>query len=518
LTVSGVLRDDVAVDPEAAAMRRVHEAWSRRLVVLGLLAVGYGALCKVLLFRDFEYLGSDLYSFLDMSWSWLFTGRLLHENAYGNHAAIHNFYLLLAFSPLTVAFGAYGLFLGLGVLSALSTVRVATSRSLDPRARIAVLAGSLSPLAFYVLDDPDWGFHPELCYPPLAVLLALELRERRFRRALLWAVATVLVKEDGAVVCGSVLAAYFAERLWQLRKGPSDERRRTTFAAAATLAAVCLVFVAGLAVLWAVGRHAVGQETASGRLTRSLKIVARTVSGHAIPDRAEALTEGIVAYVVLASLVLLPLGRRWVTGLALGSVGAPPVLATLVASGALYKFAWMFWAPRLALVLALACACLVLAASAPGGPRLEGRTGVRLGALVAASWGLQLLVLHHFGYPAAERVNALALARGDGYAISTFPAAEIAFARCIAGRLPRGMTVSVTSETHPLFHRQSIVFVSLEAHASRPPRVWLLPSSTLPTSDTRFCRGPQVGELVLVSECVLLPAIASCGIRTQLDR
>ena len=87
-------------DPEAA---------SRGLGVAAALAVLFAGLCKGLLFHNLDYVGSDLFSFLDGTWSWYYTGQLLRDNVYGNQGAIHNFYLLLAFSPLTIPLGAYGL-------------------------------------------------------------------------------------------------------------------------------------------------------------------------------------------------------------------------------------------------------------------------------------------------------------------------------------------------------------------------------------------------------------------------
>ena len=192
------------------------------LAILATLVVLFALACKALLFHDLEYTASDLYSFLEMSRSWLRGAPLLYENAYGSHAAIHGFYLVLAFAPLTWWLGAYGLFAGLALLQLLAALRVALTPALDLRGRLAVLGGLLSPFAWYVPDNPGYGFHPELCYPPLAVLLALALVERRRGQTLLAAVALVLVKEDGALVCAAVLAAHYACRLWAARAGPDD--------------------------------------------------------------------------------------------------------------------------------------------------------------------------------------------------------------------------------------------------------------------------------------------------------
>ena len=138
------------------------------LAAAGLLLVLYAALCKALLFHGLEYTHTDFFSFIEMSRSFLESGDLLRDNAYGHHAAIHNFYLLVPFSPLVLAFGAYGLTLSLVVLHAAAVLRVVFAASLDLPGRVAVLGGCLSPIAYAVFDDPGFGFHPELWYPPLS--------------------------------------------------------------------------------------------------------------------------------------------------------------------------------------------------------------------------------------------------------------------------------------------------------------------------------------------------------------
>ena len=206
-----------------------------------------------------------------MSRSLVQSGELLRDNVYGHHAAIHNFYLLLAFSPLTVPLGAYGLILGLVLLHLAAVVRIALATTLDLPGRVALLGGYLSPIAYAVFDNPVFGFHPELCYPPLALLLALDLREGRSRRAILVAALMVLVKEDGAVLCACVLVAFFAPRLWALRAAAPEERRPVASAAARSLLAATLAFAAGMVLLWVMGRTlTLPQETAEVRVLDSL--------------------------------------------------------------------------------------------------------------------------------------------------------------------------------------------------------------------------------------------------------
>jgi len=105
-----------------------------------------------------------------------------------------------------------------------------------------------------------------------------------------------------------------------------------------------------------------------------------------------------------------------------------------------------------------------------------------------------------------------ALLSGKGYALSAVPTREIAFYRCIAARLPRGMPVSPATEAYPIFHRQSIVFHGLEAHAWHPAQLRVVPASAAAeTENGALCRGPRVGDILIEADCDLLPRIADCG-------
>ena len=487
----------------------------RALAAAAVALVGYAALCKALLFRDLEYTGSDLYSCLEMSRSWFFAGRLLHDNAYGNVGAIHNFYLLLAFSPLTLRLGAYGLFAGLVALEALAVARVSLSGALELPGRAAVLAGLVSPLAFYVFDDRVWGFHPELCYPPLAVLFALALVEGRRGPAILAAAAIVLVKEDGALVCAGVLAAYFARGLWAARGGPPAERRAVALRAAASLAAAGLAFAAGLALLWWAGLASPAEQTtASERLGRAVGILVRTLGPAAPASRRAALRELLAGYAVLCVLLLLPLAARIGSGLALLLVSAGPLVTTLVVSDAQYKFATLLWAPRAATLMALAVACVAVTGAGPPARR-AGWSIAWVTAFALLSWALQLLVLARLDYPLGERIDARALWTGRGYAVSGLPAGELRFWRCLGERLPAGLAVSPVAELYPFFHRQTIVFQGLEQHALQPARLRVTRGSTqvAASADGALCAGPVVGALRLEAACDLLPDLEACGWR-----
>ncbi len=485
------------------------EAAPRWLGVAAALAVLYGGVCKGLLFHNLDYVGSDLFSFLDGSWSWYYTGRLLHDNVYGNQGAIHNFYLLLAFSPLTIPLGAYGFVAGLTLLHAMAALRIVGSRALDPGRRWALLAGALSPVAFLVFDHRNWGFHPELCYPPLAVLFVLDVVEARPRRAIVTGLLVMLVKEDGAVLCASVLVAYFLERLWELRGGPPEDRRATLFAAARSLLAVTLAFVAGMAILvWPAHSLAPGQITASPRVVDSIRVVGQSLAGEGDAQTGASLWRGLSRYAVLGVLVLLPLGRRFARSAALLLASCVPLVVVLVISSAGYGFRHLAWPPRLATFLALALACIAVAA--PASPPPVERRRALAASLIALSWGIQVFFLERgMRYSPWPRLNVVALAQERGYRLSAVPKEEVALVRCVAGRLPGGTPVFPHPGSFPIFHRQSIVFSGFES-VGQQARVRVVGDSSAGGSERTPCRGPERGGLVVEAECSLLPLLAAC--------
>ena len=479
------------------------------VATVAVLMVLYAGLCKALLFHDLEYYHTDFFSFLEMSRSLYQSGELLRDNAYGHHAAIHNFYLLIAFSPLTVPLGAYGLILGLLLLHVSAVVRIAFAETLDLPGRVALLGGHLSPFAFAIFDNPVFGFHPELCYPPLALLLALDLREGRSRRAILIAALVVLVKEDGAILCACVLIAFFAPRLWALRACAPEDRRPVVAATGRSLLAAAVAFAAGMALLWVMGRVlTLPQETAEVRVLDSLRNVGHAVAGRGV--LRESLQWRLVGYGVVGVLCLLPLGRRLFRGLALLLVSSPPLLAVLLVAAGTYRFRYMLWPHRLAALQALAVACLALAL--PTSTSAARRPMVRVAALLALTWAAQLFVLDRAeGYTPWARLQALALLRAEGTRASTVPPEELRFLRCLGGRLPRGLPVSSFGDLHPVFHQQSVVFEARLERARHAPRLRVVPASVdaAPPAEG-FCHGPRVGGLEVQAECDLVPLVEGC--------
>jgi hypothetical protein len=488
---------------------------ARALAWVSAALVIYAGLCKALLFRNLEYWSNDLFGFLELSWSWLYSGRPLHDNLYGNHAAIHNYYLLPLFAPLTLPFGAYGLFAVLIAVNLVVALRAAAARELDLTGRLAVLCALLGPLSYYVFDNPGTGFHIETCFPALAAWLALELVAGRPRAAALLVALIVLIKEDGPVLCFSVLTAFFAWRLVALRGAAPAARRRVTRRALVSLGAVTLVFLAGMALLHYVGERAPAQlERSTPRVDRSLRILELTVSGEARELQRRRLIEGTGAWAETVLLLLLPLGRRFPRGLGLFLLSAAPVLVVMAIASALYRFELMMWPPRLAPLTGLLLACVVVASSTPRRPEPAALTA----ALVLLSCGLQVVMLGGMGYRFWHRLDVVSLAESRGYVSSRVPPAELALVRCVARLLRAGLPGEVPRDLQAVFHRQSLVLEGLEDHAWHAPRLRVVDALAVGRLAQGACLGPRKGGLAIEAECPLIPLLAGCDQEPELRR
>jgi hypothetical protein len=169
----------------------------------------------------------------------------------------------------------------------------------------------------------------------------------------------------------------------------------------------------------------------------------------------------------------------------------------------------MLWPHRLAALSALAAACLVLAFPSVISGR---RAWLRVAALVALTWTAQLVALERAeGYSALARLDALALARGEGTRAASVAPEELRFLRCLGGRLPRGLPVSAFGDLHPVFHQQSIVFDARAQYARHAPKLRVVPAASDGASpEAGFCRVPGTGALEVLADCGLVPLVEGC--------
>src|SRR5215813_6881826 len=89
------------------------------LIVIVPAVLGVYFASKVTRFQHQGYM-SDLFSHLEIARGWLQGRPLLHENRYGFHGTLHNYFLDLVVGPFTLLWGVYGLFFVQILLYALS--------------------------------------------------------------------------------------------------------------------------------------------------------------------------------------------------------------------------------------------------------------------------------------------------------------------------------------------------------------------------------------------------------------
>src|SRR5262245_42646475 len=172
------------------------------LIVVVPVVLGVYFLSKVERFQHQGYT-SDLFSHLEIARGWLQGRPLLHENRYGFHGTLHNYFLDLAMGPFALLWGVYGLFfvqLGLYALSFFYSLSTLTKKDKSPyfiNTVLFYLVFFVGPLSYYVYDNPVFGFHTEMLYVPLGLIFAVALARRNLWISASSGLAIALIKEDG---------------------------------------------------------------------------------------------------------------------------------------------------------------------------------------------------------------------------------------------------------------------------------------------------------------------------------
>ena len=151
---------------------------------------------------------SDLYSHIELSNFWLRGESLLHENRYGDNRALHNYYLNPVLGIFTYWWGAYGLFIAHLSLIVLGTWQWLRHSSYLSWNHLILFGFFLGPMAYWFWDNRPYGWHAELLYLPLAFLCVQHLIRNNIKTAVVWAIAIVLVREDGILLVWALGAAY----------------------------------------------------------------------------------------------------------------------------------------------------------------------------------------------------------------------------------------------------------------------------------------------------------------------
>lgn len=188
------------------------------LIATGLLLFFF--IVKILHFCKLDY-QSDLFSHIQTSRSWLQGRPIMFENNYGDHAIYHNYFFNLLMGPFALWWGAYGIFISQFALY-LWAIWISFPIIYSPTATTAknliyftfYIGIFFGPYAFWLYDDPWFGFHTEMLYIPLSIIFISSLLKKHTFFSILSALFILLVKEDGAVLLACLHLLFFTYK-WQ---------------------------------------------------------------------------------------------------------------------------------------------------------------------------------------------------------------------------------------------------------------------------------------------------------------
>jgi hypothetical protein len=319
--------------------------------ILGILVWYFAAKLQI-----FDKLGyqSDLYTHLEISRGWLQNRPLMHENCYGYHHKLHNYFFNPLMGPLTVRWGAYGIFITQFVLYLLALAytfpiiyKVKKDDTFNHKLSVAVfyITIVLGPFSFWMYDNPHYGFHPELVYIPLGLIFAVSLFKNQRWVSVPAAILMLTVREDGAVVVACIQLLYFV-----LQWVACNITRKQWLLRSALWGAVwVVVFVAG--IIYLKKQNAEGGDRLSEALGR---IKAQN------PEDIKAYFKGIFLHFskLLLPFVLFIVYLRVINYKAALAfvIFLLPIIAVNIISGFVYFPAQYFsltWTPRFSLTFTL---------------------------------------------------------------------------------------------------------------------------------------------------------------------
>jgi hypothetical protein len=193
-------------------MRMDSKRKSYLLLLLGFLGALFFLIVKIALYDKLEY-ELDIFSILQLSRDYWLGKPFLYENFYGDNKAIHNYYLVPIFSPLTLILGGKGLFIA-GFLLMLWALYLVSRllKELPWGKGLLFLMLFFSPTAFFLWDNFRFGWHPESFYYPLAIVFMAALILNRKFSAWVAAICIILNREDGILIALSIYIIYEAAK------------------------------------------------------------------------------------------------------------------------------------------------------------------------------------------------------------------------------------------------------------------------------------------------------------------
>lgn len=455
--------------PEAIAHLNARLTDCRRLragrallpLLLPLALLAYWIVAKAVLFQRLEYT-ADMFAFLQISRSFADGRPLLYDNGWGNERAIHNYYIVPLFYPLTALLSAYGLFVGLAglwllALLAIRRLAVDADRWKQQLYQIIIFALVLGPVSFYLWDDEVYGWHAQLCFLPLSILFVVYLvRGSRW----VWVPAALLVLTHEA---GAVLAWALHVLCAATGSARTGKWRRLLMITIGWL----LVFGTGMGLLAAMQHHANDSRLTQALLNEQLAARNGSLAGVVLQMGWE------VTLLLLAGTVVhlagIPARALWVASLCTLPLFVVAVISDL-AAGILTDYGPV-WPPRMVMFWALLIAECLLAIhyakpTAPALTPLRKRGSVTLAVAIVAQV-LALAVAARYNFVA--RFAAVWPRRH--LVADTLTPREDAFLRCLGGVLPHTTAVASTVGLFARFHRQYVVWPDRLTNAWTPPEL-----------------------------------------------
>lgn len=187
---------------------------------------------------------SDLYVHDQLSRLWFFNEPFWFDYRFGNSAALHNYWLIPLFSVFTIPLGVPGLFVAHLLITIVTILSIINHKSPDKYRLLLLFGIFLGPFAYWLFDNRPYGWHPELLYFPLSVLIALSIEYKNKAGIILSALLTLLLREDGVIVWWAIAGYYLVV-----------SKKQTMWSRSFILLSLgCfLIFLAGLVILNIIG-------------------------------------------------------------------------------------------------------------------------------------------------------------------------------------------------------------------------------------------------------------------------
>ncbi len=317
------------------------------LLLIGWLAATLFLSIKCVLYEIQEY-EADLFSVLQLSRDYWLGKPFLFENAYGDNAAIHNYYLLPFLAPFTLAFGGKGLFVAAWLLWLWAWFLWAKLLKHVPLSvGLGFFLIVFGPTAFYQWDNPHFGWHAENYYYPLLLLFTASLLLKNNLVSLMAGLMIILNREDGVILASGL---WIVNRWKENSSFPENVRNFFKSAIAAGL-----VFMSGILFL----------QLISGGKSRLGEAAERFRQSYTPQLLTNYLADEFWRWLLLGGLLLIPIifllkrkDRLLPIGIVLFAVMAVNFMA------AAYYFPdtkyGINWAPRLSGTYGVLCGILLI--------------------------------------------------------------------------------------------------------------------------------------------------------------